>query len=145
MPDNSPQSYKSHARFDPLFHFFLLPIAYTTVLLTAYNLYRRFTLLDAWLFVVCLAFAVAVMKIRMYALHVQDRTIRLEERIRLAMLLPEPLRARIGELTPGQLIALRFASDAELPSLVEQALANQWTNKEIKQNVQNWRPDHFRV
>ncbi len=145
MPDNSPQSYKNHARFDPLFHFFLLPVAYITVVFTAYNLYRRFTLLDAWLFVVCLGFAVAVMKIRMYALHVQNRIIRLEERLRLAMLLPEALRSRIGELTPSQLIALRFAPDAEVSSLVEQTLANQWTNKQIKENIQNWRPDHFRV
>jgi hypothetical protein len=145
MPDNSTQSYKNHVRWDPLFHFFLLPIAYITVLLTAYNMYRRFTLLDAWLFVFCVAFAVALVKTRTYALRVQDRVIRLEEQHRLAKLLPEPLRSRVSELTPSQLVALRFAPDAELPSLVEQTLVNQWTNKQIKQNIQNWRPDHFRV
>ena len=58
---------------------------------------------------------------------------------------PEPLRARIGELSVGQLVALRFASDAEAPSLVEKTLANNWSQKQIKQAVTNWRADRFRV
>lgn len=75
----------------------------------------------------------------------QDRVIRLEERLRLQSVLPEPLRERIGDLTLDQLIGLRFASDAELPSLVEQALANHWNRDQIKRAIQNWRPDTLRV
>jgi hypothetical protein len=88
---------------------------------------------------------IIVFKVRLYALKVQDRLIRLEERLRLMQVLPEPLRARIGELREGQLVALRFASDAELPGLVEKTLAGNWKNAGIKKAIQNWRPDHFRV
>jgi hypothetical protein len=95
--------------------------------------------------VIALAALVAVFKIRLYALRVQDRVIRLEERIRLVSVLPEPLRSRIGELTGAQLVALRFASDAELPSLVERALQEKLSRADIKKAVVNWRPDYSRI
>jgi len=87
----------------------------------------------------------AVLKIRLYATKNQDRIIRLEERLRLATLLPDALRPRIGELTESQLVALRFASDAELPVLVEKTLAGKLSNKEIKTSIASWRPDYFRI
>ena len=83
---------------------------------------------------------------RLFPLKAQDRVIRLEERLRLARLLPADLAPRIEEIAPRQLIALRFASDAEVPALVREVLAGTLTEpKAIKQRIAHWRADHFRV
>ena len=100
--------------------------------------------------VVGVGFAVAVILTaffaRAFAVGVQDRVIRLEERMRLAELLPADLRPRIGELTTRQLVALRFASDAELPGLVRRVLSEELRDKNaIKRLIVTWRPDHARV
>jgi hypothetical protein len=85
------------------------------------------------------------MKARLYVTKLQDRIIRMEERQRLYALLPETLRARIGELSEAQLVGLRFASDAELPGLVEETLAKKLSRAQIKKSIKVWRPDYFRV
>lgn len=146
MADRAPQTYANHTRFDPPFHFFVIPVAAITVLLAIWNLIRGpVSFAAAWSVVVALAALVAAFKIRLYALKAQDRIIRLEERLRLSTLLPEPLRGRIGELTAGQCVALRFASDAEVAALVEKALAGSLRGGEIKKSIATWRPDYFRI
>ena len=145
MPDQTPQTFANHIRLDPPFHFFVIPVLGITVLFTIWNLIRDVSLHSAFMVVVALALLVLAFKCRLYALTVQTRVIRLEERLRLAALLPETLRAKIPQLTEGQLVALRFASDAEIPGLVEKALAANLPNKEIKKAIVNWRADYFRV
>jgi hypothetical protein len=94
---------------------------------------------------VALLLLVIFLRIRIYALRVQDRIIRLEETLRMQALLDADLRGRIQELKPGQFVALRFAADAELGDRVREALAGQLTSTQIKQRIQVWRPDTFRV
>ena len=102
-------------------------------------------LMSIWVVVLSLTLILIFAKARSYPLKVQDRIIRLEERLRMDALLPEPLRKRIPELTEDQLIGLRFASDEELPALVELTLEKQLDRKQIKERIQNWRPDHYRI
>jgi hypothetical protein len=144
MPQ-SQQNLKNHARFDPMFHGFLFVGALILLGATIYALVRR---PDWWGVVRLLGvlWAIVLMvKTRLYALKVQDRVIRLEERLRLLQLLPDSTRARIGELSEGQLIALRFASDGEVAGLVQQTLDGNWDRKQIKSAIKIWRPDYLRV
>jgi Family of unknown function (DUF6526) len=142
---HAPQTRENHLRLDPVFHLFVLPVLTVTVIVSIVHLCQHPRWMAAWLVVVSIAVAVTVVKIRLYSLKVQDRVIRLEERLRLSALLSEALRARIGELTEGQLVALRFASDDELPALVERVLAERMPKVEIKRQIKSWRPDDWRV
>jgi hypothetical protein len=145
MAEKKPQTLANHARLDPLFHLFTLPVFGFTVIWSVAHFIRHPGLHSGGLFVFLTAAAVAVVKVRMYSLKVQDRVIRLEERLRLAALLPEPLRLRIPELTEDQLVALRFASDAEVSKLAERALNEKLSRADIKKSIQSWRPDYYRV
>src|SRR4029077_9183166 len=135
MAEKVPQNLANHARFDPPFHFFILPVFAISVIIAIAHLAMHPRLHSAWLVVFMLAAIAAVFKIRLYALKVQDRVIRLEERLRLAILLDKPLRARITELSEAQLVGLRFASDAELPALAARALVEKLSQREIKKAV----------
>jgi hypothetical protein len=84
-------------------------------------------------------------KLRMYPLRVQDRVIRLEERLRLQALAPAQWHSQIYRLTEDQLIGLRFAADDEVVELAKQALEHHLNRKQIKERIQNWRADNFRV
>lgn len=142
---NKPQSFASHAKFDPSFHFFVLPVLLINIFVVGYQLFRHPGALGTWLFLLSLAFMVFAGRTRSYATHLQDRIIRIEERLRLAALLPEPLRARIPELTDSQIVGLRFASDAELPALFQRALDEKLSRSDIKKAIVDWRPDYSRV
>jgi len=139
-----PQSFQNHTRLDPLFHAFLGPVSFILLIAAVTNLIRNFGWMSAFQLLAAIWAVVATFKIRLYALKVQDRVIRLEERLRMQELLNGPLKSRIGEFTEGQLIALRFASDAELPALAEKALQG-LNQKQIKAAIKTWRPDYFRV
>jgi len=152
VSQQTPQNYANHTRFDPLFHFFLLPVFALGLILSLIHFFyhlRESDLRDNihsfLLILLAVALLTLVLKVRLYALKLQDRIIRLEERLRLTQLLSEPLRSGIPELTKGQLCGLRFASDAEVPKLVERALNEKLTRKDIKQAIQAWRPDYWRV
>jgi hypothetical protein len=145
MANTTPQSYANHARFDPGFHFVIAPLAIVAIVLSIISLVRHPGLHSTLWVLLAIALLLTATKTRNYALMVQDRVIRLEERLRLSMLLPEAARPRIAELTKSQLIALRFASDAELPALAMRALNEGLTNKQIKASIQSWRADYFRV
>jgi hypothetical protein len=140
------QSYASHRRYIPIYHFFALPVLIINVVVEMVRFEKFRTVYQFWLIVVALALAVLVVVARSMAARAQDRVIRLEERARLGRLLPEELHGRIEELRPSHLVALRFASDEELPALAERCLAGELTKAEqIKKEIKTWRPDYLRV
>jgi Family of unknown function (DUF6526) len=145
MADKTPQSFAHHARYDPPFHFFVVPVFVAAVVWSIAHLVRHLGLHSAGLSVFLIAALLAVFQTRVNALKVQDRVIRLEERLRLAAILPSPLQARIPELTEDQLVGLRFASDGELAKLAERALNEKLSRADIKKSIQSWRPDYWRV
>ncbi len=145
MPE--PQTLQNHTRRDPAF-LFIAPILLLNLFLTIYlaiHLWPYDRLIHIWLVLMAFVFLVWIMLTRSYATKNQDRIIRLEERLRLAALLPSADHHRIAELTLRQLVALRFASDAELPTLVQKTLAENLEAKAIKQSIVSWRPDTHRV
>jgi len=149
MPESGVQVYANHRRWDPWYHFFAFPVVsisfFVALWLFIKSLSGGFSIGAAWNVVVWAAAIALTLRVRVYPLRVQDRIIRLEERLRLATLLDGPLKARIGELDVRQLVGLRFASDAEVPGLVKIALDEELSGEEIKKRIQNWRPDTFRV
>jgi len=140
------QTYKNHPRLLPAFHFFVLPVLLLNVLNEVRRAWRYPSEGSVFLVLVAAAlFALAVLS-RTQAVTVQDRVIRLEMRLRLQQILPPELRTRIQDLTHRQLVALRFASDAELPELVREILDGKLTTvKEIKLRVKNWQSDWLRA
>jgi hypothetical protein len=145
MNEKRPQTLANHAKFDPMFHFFLAPVLLACFIASVVFLFHGINALRIWFAVLSLAAFLLCFKTRVYALKVQDRVIRLEERLRLSALLSETLRSRIPELTEQQLVALRFAADTEVPSLVEKTLRENLEPKAIKKAIQNWRPDYWRA
>ena len=146
MSADTPQNFANHARMVPAFHYVASPLG---LIYVVWSLYRVATLRDSnsvYSLVGALALFGALAFSRLFALKAQDRVIRLEEQLRLARVLPADLAARVHELRPRQLIALRFAGDSEVVELTRDVLAGSVTEpKQIKQRIKHWRADHFRV
>lgn len=141
------QNFQNHTQWVPPFHFFVMPML---TIHFGWSIYRwkvsgfSIDALEYLLFAAALL--VLMIEARLFSLRVQDRVIRLEERLRFMRLLPADLQPRINEFTVNQLVSLRFAGDAELPVLARKVLDEKLTErKAIKQLVQNWRPDHLRA
>lgn len=141
-----PQTYANHKRVNPLFHLFVSPILIANFAIQVVDAVREPTFDAVWAAVVAAALYGLAFSARHMALVLQNRLISFEERSRLARILPDDLRARIPELRLGQLIALRFASDEEVPGLAERCLAGELAGSDdIKRAVRNWRRDTLRV
>jgi uncharacterized membrane protein (DUF485 family) len=141
------QNYSNHVRWVPLFHFFVLPVLLANFFTSVFS-WRFLGFSWGWLIGMLTALALFILAVfaRAFALKVQDRVIRIEERQRCERLLPAELKSRIEEITPGQFVALRFASDDELPGLVNKVLTDKISDtKTIKQMVKNWRGDYLRA
>jgi hypothetical protein len=145
MAEAMPQTLANHTRIDPPFHYFVLPVFAITWIVSVIFAVRHPGFVHIWIVVFNSAIIVAIIRGRQYALKVQDRVIRLEERLRLATLLSDSLRPQIATLSERQLIALRFASDAEVPVLVERTLSANLAPADIKKAIKSWRPDYWRV
>jgi hypothetical protein len=144
MPE--PQNYANHRRFVPLYHFGIFGILLINLLWSLVRVVKGFSFETALGVLMALALLGLFFYMRIFALTVQDRIIRLEMRLRLKRVLPPDLAGRIPELEPPQLIGLRFASDAELPELVREVLTNNIQDRDvIKKRIKDWQADHLRV
>jgi energy-coupling factor transporter transmembrane protein EcfT len=139
------QNYENHSKFDPVFHVGITLLSLITLILTIIFFVKNVgtdTLLSFVVLLVVITLILIGVRLRTYALQVQDRVIRTEENFRYFRLKGNELDAR---LSLKQIIALRFAPDEEIPGLVERALSENLTPNDIKKAVQNWRADHHRV
>jgi uncharacterized protein DUF6526 len=144
----TPQNLKNHVRYDPAFHFFIVPMLLLNLIFMIYitiHEWPRYQHTHLWSIVMAIVFFAIAGRSRDGALVVQNRVIRAEERLRLHALLPAEDRAHINELSVKQLVALRFASDDELPALFRKTLTQNLEPKAIKASINNWRPDYLRV
>ena len=144
----SEQNLKNHMRLDPWIHFFVFPVFILNFFFSIWLAVRHWSQhphIVIWWIILSLALLVLATKCRMNDLKLQDRIIRLEERLRLQSLLGPGELSYINELTIRQLIALRFASDQEIPSLVHKTLTQNLEPKAIKESITNWRADNHRV
>ena len=142
---NENQNLKNHARFDPAYHFLLFGIYLLNLIYAGFHLYRQPSLSSGWYLVLSLVAIIPLLKLRTYPLKVQDRVIRLEERLRLQALAPLEWHTQLYCLNENQLIALRFAADDEVVELANQALEHDLDRKQIKERIRNWRADDWRV
>ena len=141
-----PQTFENHRRVVPGYQFVVLPIFALNLASSLYRLRRSFSVESVLAVLLGVALILLLYYARIFALTAQDRVIRLEMMLRLAQVLPPDLRPRANEFTLDQLVALRFAGDAELPELARRVLTENLTDrKAIKRMIQHWKPDFLRV
>jgi len=146
MAQTSPQTFENHARILPVYHYVAFPLIAINFFFALYQTVTAFS----WEHLVAFGLAVGLILLffvaRVMALTVQDRVIRIEETLRMRALLPADLQPRIAEFTVKQLVALRFASDEELPDLARRVLdGGIHDQKAIKKLVRKWRADYQRA
>lgn len=144
MSAKTPQSLKHHARLDPWYLAIGL-ILVVNLVVAIVSLARVPNFQHVWVVILSLALIVLCLRMRQYPLKVQDRVIRLEERLRLQALAPPEWRAQIDGLSEDQLIGLRFAGDDEVAALARQALQENLDRGQIKERIRTWRADDWRV
>jgi len=145
MSETTTQSLKNHGRIDPPFHMILFFVLVLNLIVAIVHAVQHFNFYSAWIVVLSLAVFILWVKVRTYPLKVQDRVIRLEERMRLQALAPAEWHTQIYRLSEDQLIGLRFAADDEVVVLAKLALEEKLTRKQIKERIKNWRADNFRI
>ena len=146
MPSGAPQNIRNHARFVPLYHYVALPILGINAVWTIKRAFMHPSWETAIAALLGVALVIMFFMARIFALTVQDRVIRLEMRMRLRELLAPELAGRIHEFTAGQLVAMRFASDRELPALARRVLDERLHDrKAIKRLIQEWQADNLRA
>jgi hypothetical protein len=145
MSESKTQNLKNHGRLDPQFHVVLFLVLVANLIVSIVHLVYHPHFYSAWLVVLSLAVFILWIKVRTYPLKVQDRVIRLEERMRLQALAPAEWHAQVYRLTEDQLIGLRFAADDEVVVLAKLALEQNLNRKQIKERVKSWRADDWRI
>ncbi len=145
MADPTPQNYANHVRWVPLYHFVISTVLLVNLVWAIWRLVKEPSWPTALGVLMALAYLGILFYARAFAIAAQDRIIRLEMRLRLEEKLSSDLRSRIAELTPDQLIGLRFAGEGELTALVREALEKKLSRKEIKLRVHDWQADRLRV
>lgn len=140
------QNFENHAKFVPAFHVVVLGIFTINLGWSLYRVAHAFSAESVLSLLLAVAFILLAFYSRTFALTVQDRVIRLEMRLRMLQILPVELRPRISEFSVNQLVALRFASDAELPALAKKVLDEKLNDrKAIKKMIREWQPDFLRA
>ena len=145
MSESDSQGLKNHARLDPKFHIFTFLVWLANLVISIVYMVHHLCFYSGWLVFLSLFAIVPIFILRLYPLKVQDRVIRLEERLRLQALAPAEWHSQIYRLNEDQLIGLRFACDDEAVELAKQALEHNLSRKQIKERVKCWRPDNWRV
>ncbi len=145
---SQPQNYKNHGRVDPIFHYVIVPILILNIFVSIYWFSRHYAThrhSGFWIILLSVMLLLAANLTRSYALKAQNRIIRLEERLRLASLVSPSELVELDSLNMRQYIALRFASNPELPDLARRAIREKLTAKQIKEAIVVWRPDYDRI